>query len=122
MIALLSASAVLVAVLQAGINAPRDAFGDCLKASAAKAATEKVEGDAFEAYLQNACAAQITAYRDASIRFDMKNGVSRKEAASATDDMVNGWLESSIENYKHRAGARAAAPTKAAVTPASPGQ
>lgn len=120
MIALLGASAVFLTVLQAGINAPRDAFGACVKTSSAKATAEKVGGDAYEAYLRNACAAEISAYKDASIRFDVKNGASRKEAASATDDMINDWLESSIESYKYRAGA--SAPAKAAAAPAAPGQ
>ena len=127
MIALLSASAIFLAGLQAGINVPRNAFRECLKATAAKAASEKIGADAYQAYLESACEAQSAEFRSASIRFDMKNGMSRKDANATADELIKDWLDSSIETYAYRAersaplpaAAAAAAPKPATATPAA---
>lgn len=105
MIAFVGASAILLAGLQAGINAPRDAFNDCLTQAATKAAAEKIGGDAYEAYLQNSCGPQIEAFRKASIAFDVKNGIGRKAATEDADLMVGDWVKSSVESYKFKATA-----------------
>ena len=118
MIAVLGASAIFLAGLQAGINAPRDAFTKCLKAAAAKASDEKVGADGIEAYLRTNCGGQIDAFKAASVAFDVKNGLSRKSAASGADDMISGWLEGSVDNYKFRLEAEAPEPRQAA-TPAT---
>ncbi len=55
MIALLGASALVLSALQASISAPTDAFRGCLREAATKAKSDKVSGDAIEAYLRNAC-------------------------------------------------------------------
>ena len=81
MIALLAASAIYLTALQATINAPRDAFKACLKQGDAKAKSEKVAADGYDAYLRNACSAQTSSLRSALIAFDLKNGISRKSAA-----------------------------------------
>ena len=69
MIALLSASAIVLAALQASIAAPTDAFRGCLREAATKAKSEKVGGDAIEAYLRNACSGQMTTLKSAVIAF-----------------------------------------------------
>ena len=75
MIGLFAVSAVLLAGLQAGIDRPRNAFNSCLTATSAKAMTEKVAGDAYQAYLESACSAQISAFKTATINFDVKNRI-----------------------------------------------
>jgi hypothetical protein len=114
MIVLLSSTAILLAGLQAGINAPRAAFTDCLKEASKKATAEKVPVDGFGAYLKTNCSSQSDAFKAASVKFDVKNGISRKEAASAADDMIGGWLESSVENYSFRMAEEGPAPKQAA--------
>ena len=126
MIIMLSASAIYLAGLQAAINAPRDAFRDCLTSAAAKAATEKVGADVYGDYLRTNCSTQIDAYKAASVRFDVKNGISRKEAASLAEEMITSELGGPIDKYKliaSRSGAsKPTAPAVAAAAPAQPAE
>jgi hypothetical protein len=71
MIALLGASALVLSALQASISAPTDAFRGCLREAATKAKSDKVSGDAIEAYLRNACIGQMGT-QEALIAFRMK--------------------------------------------------
>jgi arginine deiminase len=130
MIALLGASAITLTALQATINAPTDAFRGCLKEAVAKAKTEKVGGDAIEAYLLNACTVQMQSLKTAVIAFRTKNGMARKAAADDAEMTVEDYVASPVDNYKFMvdyegknkpaapAAAPAASPT-AAATPAA---
>ena len=123
MIALLAVPAIYLTALQAVINAPRDAFRNCLKEASAKASSEKVAADAYEAWARNACAGQITTLRSAIVGFNVKNGMPRKDAASDADLTVDDYLASSVDKYKFLAGvdaenAKAAAPPPPATPPA----
>lgn len=120
MIILLSASAIVLAGLQAGINAPRSAFTTCLKSASTKASTEKVPADAYEAYLRSNCGSQIDAFKAASVKFDVKNGISRKDAAATADEMIGDWVGDSVESYRFQLEIQPKAQAKAA--PAQPSQ
>jgi len=129
MIVLIAASAVFLVADQAAIAAPTNAYKDCLKQSGVKAKSEKVKGDAFEAYVRGLCAAQITELRNALIGFEVKNGTQRAEAAKDADMTVDDYLGSAVDNYQFLAGvdeenAKAEADAKAraaaAATPAAP--
>ena len=137
MIVLIAASAVFLVADQAAIAAPTNAYKACLKDAGAKAKSEKIKGDAFEAYVRNLCASQITDLRTALIGFEVKNGTKRAEAARDADMTVDDYLGSAVDNYQFLAGvaednakaeadakARAAAattppPTTPAATPAA---
>jgi hypothetical protein len=123
MIALIGASAMFLAAAQAGISGPTDAFRSCLKQSSAKASSEKVAGPAIEAYLRNACGAQLGTLKSTVVAFRMKNGMSKKEAAEDADMSINDYLGTAVENYQFMAEmnkpAQAAAPAAPAATPAS---
>jgi hypothetical protein len=128
MIVLIAASAVSLIASQAVIAAPTIAYKDCLKQTSVQAKKEKVGGDAYEAYVRNACNAQITALRDALIAFEVKNGTKRKDAATDADLTVDDYLASSVDNYQFLAGvaadnakqeADARAKAAAAATPAA---
>ena len=80
MIALVGASALVVAALQASIAGPTSTFRGCLHDAADKATTQKVSADTIESYLRSACTVQMGALKEAIIAFRMKNGMSRKEA------------------------------------------
>jgi hypothetical protein len=101
MIILLGASAIYLTALQAVINAPRDAFKTCLKESVAKAATQKVDGDAYEAFVRNECGAQLNSFKSAVVGFDMKNKMSKKDAASDADMMIADFVTGSTDHYKY---------------------
>lgn len=107
MIALIAASAVSMLASQAAVAAPTIAYKDCLKQTGIQAKKEKVGGDAYEAYVRNACSAQITALREALIAFEVKNGTKRKDAAQDADMTVDDYLASSVDNYKFLAGVAA---------------
>lgn len=122
MIVLVGASAVFLIATQASINAPRDAFKACLKAQTTKAANEKVAANAFEAYVRNACAAELGGFKSAVVSFDVKNRMTRKDASDDADLMIGDFIGSAVENYEYRSGANkeaASPPAAPAATPPS---
>lgn len=121
MIALLGASAIYLTAAQATITAPTDAFRGCLRDAASKAKSEKVAGDAIEVYLRNACGGQMGTLKDALVAFRMKNGMTRKAAASDADMTVDDYVATPADNYKFMAtlnAPKAADPAAAAAAPA----
>ena len=100
MIALLGASALTLVALQAGINAPTEAFRGCLREAAAKATNEKVGGDAIDTYLRSNCSVQMDALRRAVVAFRLKNGMAKKAAAEDADMTVEDYVATPVEKYK----------------------
>jgi len=122
MIALLVASAINLAALQASIAAPTDAFRGCLRDAATKAKSEKVPGDGIEAYLKNACTVQMGSLKEALVAFRMKNGMSRKAAGDDAEMTVDDYVSTPADNYKFMANMDAkpaATPAPPAITPAA---
>ena len=121
MIALLAASAIHLVAMQASISGPTNAFRGCLREAATKAKSDKVPGDGIEAYLKNACSAQMGTLKDALIGFRMKNGMARKAAASDAEMTVDDYVATPVDNYQFMAAERAPkpSPAPAPVTPAS---
>jgi hypothetical protein len=105
MIALVGASAMYLAALQASINAPREAFWACAKEQRGKAKDEKVTPDSFEAYLRNACSSQLQALRSAIAAVDLKNGMAAKAAAADARSSIDDYVSDPVNNYKFEAGA-----------------
>ena len=119
MIALVGATVIYLIAGQASIAAPRTAFTACLKQADTKATSQKVAGDAYEAFVRNTCSAQLTALRSAMISFNVKNGMSRKDAATDADLMVDDYLASSIDHYKFMVSTNEPPPKAAATAPAT---
>lgn len=126
MIILLGASAIVLSAMQASIQAPTSAFRGCLHTAVDKAKADKVAGDAIEAYLRTACTTQMSTLKEALIGFRMKNGMTRKAAASDADMTVDDYVSTPVENYKFTmkstnatASATPAAPATAAQAAAS---
>jgi hypothetical protein len=120
MIGLVIGSAIYLTGLQASIVAPTDAFRGCLREAAAKARAEKVSGDAIEAYLRNACTAQMAPLKEALIAFRLKNGMTRKAAASDADMTVDDYISTPADNYKFMASQDAPKPQTPAASAATP--
>src|SRR5437868_6937918 len=118
MIALLFASAINLAALQASISAPTDAFRSCLREAATKAKSEKVPGDGIEAYLKTACTAKMSTLKSALISFRIKNGMSAKAAASDAEMTVQDYIATPADNYKFMADMEKPKAPAAAATPA----
>jgi hypothetical protein len=100
MIALLGASALMLAGLQATIAAPTSAFRGCLHEAAAKATNEKVGADTIETYLRNACTVQMGTLKDALVAFRLKNGMNKKEAADDAEMTIDDYVSTPADNYK----------------------
>jgi hypothetical protein len=103
MIVLLIASAINLTALQASIAAPTNAFRGCLREAATKAKSDKVPGAGIEAYLKNACSAQMGTLKGALIDFRMKNGMTHKAAASDAEMTVDDYVATPADNYKFMA-------------------
>lgn len=120
MIAILGASAITLAALQASISAPTGAFRGCLREAAVKATTDKVAADAIEDYLRNACTVQMGSLKSAVVAFRMKNGMSRKAAADDADMTVEDYVATPADNYKFMADMNAPKPQQSAAAVATP--
>jgi hypothetical protein len=128
MIVLLAASSITLAALQASINAPRDAFRNCLKEATNKATNEKVTSDAYGAYVRAACSNEVGSFKGAVVKFDMGNKMSKKASDEDADSMIADFVDSSLERYKYvtagssapKQAAAAAPPATAAPTPPPP--
>lgn len=120
MIGFVIASAINLTALQSSISVPTDAFRTCLRQAAAKAKTEKVSGDAIEDYLRNACTAQMGTLKEALIAFRLKNGMTRKAAASDADMTVDDYVATPADNYKFMAAQDAPKPAAPAAPAATP--
>ena len=97
----LSASAIILAALQASINAPTAAFRGCLREATTKASSEQVGPDAIEAYLRGACTVQMQSLRGALIAFRLKNGMVKKAAADDAAMTVDDYVATPVENFKY---------------------
>jgi hypothetical protein len=120
MIVLLGASSIVLAALQASINAPRDAFRVCLRDAVEKASNEKVGGEAIEDYLRKSCSVQLGGLKSALVAFDMKNGMSRKSAADDAEMTAADYLASPVEKYQFMSTLNAPAPATAAAGTTQP--
>ena len=121
MIALLGASALTLAALQASIEAPTSAFRGCLHDAAAKATSEKVSADTIETYLRGACTVQMGTLKDALVAFRIKNGMTKKAAADDAEMTIDDYVSTPADNYKFMANENAPkAPPPAAKPVATP--
>jgi hypothetical protein len=118
MIALVVASTLYLTGMQATINAPRDAFRTCLKQAKEKATSEKIAGDAFEAYAREACSGKLATLKDALIGFSVKNGMARKTAANDANLTIDDYVGSTVDNYKFMADFNSPKPAAASAAPA----
>ena len=126
MIVLLAASSISLTALQASINAPRDAFRNCLKEATSKATNDKVGADAYGAYVRAACSTEVGSFKGAVVKFDMGNKMSKKASDEDAESMIADFVDSSLERYKYVMGGSApvkqaaAAPVAATPTPPPP--
>jgi hypothetical protein len=121
MIALVGASALVLAALQASITAPTSAFRGCLHDAAAKATNDKVSADTIETYLRNACTVQMGTLKQALVDFRLKNGMGKKAAADDAEMTIDDYVSTPADNYKFIAEQNAPKKPPPAAAPAQPG-
>jgi len=120
MIFVIGATAITLAALQATINVPRDAFRACMREASSSAKSEKVAGDAFEAYMRTKCSVQLGSLKSAITAFNVKNGMAKKAAASDADLTIEDYVASPVEHYRFMNGATGSTPAPAAAQPPAP--
>jgi translation initiation factor IF-2 len=118
MIAIVSISAITLALLQASITGPTDTFRGCLREAASKAQGDKVGGDKIEDYLKTACTTQMSALTTAIVAFRVKNGMTKKAAADDAAMTVDDYVSTPADNYKFMINYNAA-PAQQAAAPAA---
>jgi len=121
MIALLAASAIGLAAMQASIAAPTSAFRGCLHDATTKATSEKVSADTIETYLRNACTVQMGTLKQALVDFRLKNGMGKKAAADDAEMTIDDYVSTPADNYKFIAEQNAPKKPPPAAVPAQPG-
>jgi hypothetical protein len=120
MIALLGASAIVLAGLQASIAAPTTAFRGCLHQAADKATGDKVTADTIENYLRSACTVQMGALKQALVEFRLKNGMTKKAADADAQMTIDDYVSTPADNYKFTLSQNMPKPAPAAATPTAP--
>jgi hypothetical protein len=80
-------------------TAPRSAFVDCLRKAATDAKAQKVALDNFEAFARTQCAAPEEALKKAVMAIDLKNGISRKDAAENARLELNDYYVGAREHF-----------------------
>ncbi len=106
--------------MQGAINAPRAAFGDCLKRAGLAAAAQKIPADQYSTFASQQCSAQANSFKQALIAFDVKNGVKRALAQSDAQLQVDDYVAMSAEKYQEKVGVTAKPQPQQASAPQPP--
>ena len=102
MFALATASALaLVALQSSAANTARTGFNTCIREAAAQAKKDKVPLENLVAQLRQACEGEGAKLKAALVAFDVKNGVSRKQAASDADLQLDDYYVAQEERYRY---------------------
>ena len=99
MIILTVATLLAAAPLDTAASTQRSALSSCLKETLAKAKSEKVGTGDFEALMRSRCAEQEAKLREAVMAIDIKNGISRKDAAENAQMDVDDYYVGTGERY-----------------------
>lgn len=92
--------------MQGAINAPRQAFTECLKRASLTAAAQNVAADQYSLYASQQCAAAADSFKEALVSFDVKNGVKRAQATADAQLQVDDYVAMSAEKYADKAESR----------------
>lgn len=107
MIVLAIASTLAFASADTSASAQRSALSKCLKEAAAKAKSDDVPAEGFDAFARAQCSAPEADLRKAVMAIDLRNGISRKDAAENANLDVDDYYLSTAERYEAEVAARA---------------
>lgn len=99
MIILTLVSTLAAVSMDTSAGAQRSALSNCLKESVASAKSAKVPVDGFEAHMRSRCAAPESDLRKAVTAIDVKNGISRAEAAENAKLDADDYFISTADRY-----------------------
>ena len=109
----------LIAAQNAAISSSRTAYGDCVRDAAVTVKKENVPLDQLVPRLRQACEAQRAELKSALVEFDVKNGVSRKQAGEDADLQLDDYYVAQEERYAYELE-KAPAKATAAQSPPAP--
>jgi hypothetical protein len=98
MIALVIAAAM---VMQAGSADVRGAYVSCLKDAVASAKGASVGVDGFKDYAHKTCSAVADDLKSKLVTFNVKNGMSKKAAASDAELQLDDYVYTAEERYRY---------------------
>jgi hypothetical protein len=99
MIILTLISTLAAVSVDTAASAERSALSKCLKESVASAKSGKVPVAGFEAYMRSRCAAPEADLQKAVIAIDVKNGISRADAAENAKLDSDDYFISTADRY-----------------------
>ncbi len=88
---------IALAVQAAAAAAPRQQMVACLKQTVEKAKSDKLKPDAFTALARSKCAAQLDAFKQSLVNFDVKNGVAQNRAEEDAELQIEDYLAGAAE-------------------------
>lgn len=99
MIILTLVSTLVAVSVDTSASVQRSAFSKCLKESIASAKSANVPVDGFEAYMRSKCAAPEADLLKTVTAIDVKNGISRADAAENAKLDVDDYFISTANRY-----------------------
>ena len=95
------ASAIVLAMLQnAAATSARSSLVDCLRSAAAEAKKTNVAADGLVPHMKQACEAHAAKLKGVLVAFDVKNGISRKQAGADADLQLEDYYATQEEKYR----------------------
>lgn len=96
------ASVLLAAIVQnAAATSARSALTACLRNATAQAKTEKLAVDALVPRLRQTCEADAAKLKSVLVAFDVKNGISRRQAGEDADMQLEEYYLAQEDHYRH---------------------
>lgn len=101
MIVIVLAAAMMM--VQAGSGDARAAYRSCLNDAVVSAKSANISADGFKDYAQKTCAAMEQAFKAKLVSFNVKNGMSKKEAAEDAQIQLEDYMYPYDEKYRYSA-------------------
>ena len=103
MLSAVLASAIYAAAMQnAAATSARSALVECLRSAAAEAMKTNVAADGLTPHMRATCSAQAAKLKSALVAFDMKNGISRKQAGADADLQLDDYYATQEDKYRYQ--------------------
>lgn len=102
------------------IDGQRQTFMKCLATNSKAAETQKVTAEGFAAFIHQACGPNATTLKESLVKFDTTHGVTRKQAETDDQGMIDDFFKEAADHYRFRSGESGKPAAAAPATPATP--